>query len=223
MQRRRSPHRPFVVTIAAAVTSVACGGSTAGNATGTKPDSGVTPTDAGGDATADADATLDAADATTDADAASPCPPAPPDFYGAGWETCTLTAGVSCHYDIACQSGAVSLGFACDNGTWHVAQQQACAQPYDSCPGTSLRCVPGADWTFEVNYNYNPPGPCPPSAPSAGGSCQPGGFGGDPDACGYPCDGVDAASGWTVLRCDFSDAGSSTSAWTSDNACNADP
>lgn len=166
----------------------------------------------------------DAADATTDAaDAASLCPPDPPNFGSAGWQTCHLPAGKTCHYDIACQSGAVSLDFGCDElGNWQVAQQEPCREPYDSCPGTSLRCTPSADWTFEVNYDYNPPGPCPDSAPSAGDTCQPGGFGGDPEACGYACAGMDAANGWTVLRCDFSDAGSPTSTWTSDNACSAD-
>lgn len=124
---------------------------------------------------------------------------------------------------MTCQSGAVSLDFECDAyGAWRVAGATTCPQPYDSCPGTSLRCVPGTGWGFDVNYNYNPPGPCPTTAPSAGDACQPGGFGGDPDACGYPCTSAGPASGWTVLRCDFGDGGTPASAWTSDNACSAD-
>ncbi len=159
-----------------------------------------------------------------DAGPVADCPSAPPTFEGEGWNDCAAARAPRCHYDVTCQSGVVPLDFRCAPGGWVLDGPPACVQPYDSCPGTSLHCVPTYGWTFEVSYDSNPPGPCPASRPSPGATCRPGGFGGDPDACGYACSGGVVAP-WTVLRCEPGSAGAAGAgpdpSWTSDGACGA--
>ncbi|MCA9597889.1 MAG: hypothetical protein KC776_31470 [Myxococcales bacterium] len=212
---------PFVVTISAAVAAGAlasCGGNTV--TASEKGDGG--PGGSDGAAGTAGSAGLGGlgglgGSSGAPADAGAPCPPDPPTFGGKGWTTACVPHQV-CHYDIACQSGKISLDIECDPKSsehWKVVDPLQCSQPYDSCPGTSLICSPEGGWYFYTNYDYNPPGPCPPTQPSEGAQCMPGGFGGDPSACGYPCSA--AGSSWTVMHCEFGDG---PSVWTGDGACN---
>jgi hypothetical protein len=137
------------------------------------------------------------------------CPTTPPEPY----VQCdhALFNGQLCTYTVDCQSGPGNqIAFTCsENGYWQIPQQ-ACSNPYDSCPGTSINCW-GGYWT--IPEGTNPPPPCPEKKPVPGDVCTSFGFG--PPTCGYPCE---EGSGWTVGTCSYW----AEPYWTFDGTCKSD-
>jgi len=229
MQKRKKLAAPFVIT-AAAFTSVglagACGGQSesdsgsggAGGSTGgaggsgggTGATGGTTGTGAtGGTTGTGATGGTTGTGATGGTGGTGACPTTPPKTYAYGGG-CT-TAGLICSYDVTCHSGPDKSVYECDGANWSLAPA-TCANPEDEC-SDGKHCTQGK-WYPSPDPNYNPPGPCPTSAPVHGAACKPGGFGGDPSACGYPCD-KDGGAGWSVAHCDF-DPDGGTPAWQLD-------
>lgn len=208
--KRPSLSVPFLVTIG--VSSLHCGSTvvmdgeaeegTGGQTTTSTSSSSVGGSGSGGQTTASS---------STGTNPPAPCPAEAPD----GYTSCDLPPDQICTYDVPCQSGVRSLSFVCDAGMF-VFTDQACVEPYDSCPGTEYYC----DGSWWMPALTNPPSPCPEVIPPDGTPCYPGGMGNDWEHCGYACDGKDASSGWTVVSC-VEDGGSF--AWESDAYCINNP
>ncbi len=218
MRKQRRFRTPFVITTAAAVSSIslmACGGSTnsdsgTGGTAGTSGSGGSTGGVGGSGGTGGAPGGSGGVGGTS-VDAGANCPPTVPGWY----EQCT--AGQSCNYDVACQSGAQSFNYVCnENSFWDLAPK-SCDKPYDSCPGTELYCNAGFGWS--IPQGTNPPSPCPDTRPNPGDACSAAPMGGVWENCGYPCDATPTAK-WTVLTCKYDPADpTGQSTWESDGAC----
>ena len=190
---------PFVATVAA---SAACGGTaivdadagSGGDAGGTTASVG--STGAGGTTSV----------GTTGVGAGPACPGEAPD----GYATCEPHEAL-CTYEVACQSGVVTLEFGCLDGTWSIGPD-TCVEPYDSCPGTEYYCGDEGWW---MPFASNPPSPCPAEPPQADTPCFTGGMGGVWEQCGYRCDDAPDAA-WTIATCVMSPTGGS---WVYDGAC----
>lgn len=196
---------PFVMTVSVSA-AAACGGNVQIQGEG----------DGGSGASSTTTATSGVGGAGTTAVSTSTGtvnpPPCPADIPN-GYQNCDFPDGVACSYEVACQSGAVTLSFACSGGFWEV-EPQPCAYPYDSCPGTELYC----DGTWWMPSGTNPPSPCPAKIPDPGATCYPGEMGGDWEHCGYPCGAGDPEiDGWTVASCVLGP--SDAYAWQHDGAC----
>ena len=117
-----------------------------------------------------------------------------------GYVPCASPPGEQCVYDIPCQSGVRQIAFECldqvGEGPWTVVADQACVQPYDSCPNTELYC--GTQWGLPLGSN--PPAPCPSALPEEGDECMFETMGADRRYCGYRC-GETPGSGWVVAEC----------------------
>jgi hypothetical protein len=204
MRPNRKLAAPFVMTVATlALPSAmsACGGSTnsdsggAGGAGGGKGGTSGSGATGGTSATGGTGAT-GGIGASGGTGGGASCPPTPPSTGSYG--TCS-PVGIACVYDVTCHSGPSQSTYSCDGTAWSLAPA-SCAYPDDEC-SDGKHCTAGT-WQPPPDPNYNPPGPCPTTAPTAGATCQPGGFGGDPPACGYPCD-ADGGPGWFVAHCDY--------------------
>lgn len=148
---------PFIVTVG--VSTAACGGAAVVDPSSSSSGAGTGGSGAGGFG-----------------GNTSACPAEPP---GDGYGQCAISQGETCTYEIDCQSGPVSLTFACD-GVWRLPSQ-SCDMPYDSCPGTHYHC----DGEWWMPTATNPPSPCPPELPEEGTACYAGGMGGVWEDCGY--------------------------------------
>lgn len=208
--------KPFVLTLS--VAAFACGtevvvfspggsGGATGSSTSSNGSTGSESVTSTGSGTTDV-ATTSAGPGGGDVPPPVDCPADPP----SGYEACTIEAGEQCVYDVACQSGVVELRFTCsaDGYGWTVVDQ-ACAQPYDSCPGTELYC----DGSWWQPTGTNPPSPCPSEPPQEFSACYTGGFGGVWENCGYYCD--DQSTVWTVATC-YGNA-NEEGVWEYDSAC----
>ncbi|MEZ4221747.1 MAG: hypothetical protein R3B13_12520 [Polyangiaceae bacterium] len=215
MVRSRKFRTPFVITTAAAVSTLslaACGGSTNENG-GTGGTSGAAGS--GGNSTGGSGAATTGGSGGVAGSGGTPadggvCPPEIP----TGYQQCA--PGLSCKYDVKCQSGAHGIVYTCGEfGYWDVTGQ-SCDKPYDSCPNTDLYCS-GSTWT--IPGGTNPPAPCPNERPALGAACFSGGLGGVWENCGYAC-AAGSSSSWTVMSCKY-DPNDPTgqSQWTSDGAC----
>lgn len=192
-------------------TGGAGGTGVAGTSTG-----GVSATSDGGDAPS----TGGGGDAPSTGGGGSTCPGSPPESL---LDDCNIGVGVSCHYDVDCQSGTQSFTYSCKTSFPHdgwIIETKYCnpAKPYDSCPGRDLYCS-GQSWWGDCG-GCDPPGSrCPISAPASGTKCDTFGAYGDNPWCGYPCDPV-TKSGWQVATC-VKDADGSWGAgtWQYDSGC----
>jgi hypothetical protein len=145
------------------------------------------------------------------------CPDTPQTY---GPTNCPITG--ECTRTLTCASGAHAFTFDCDS-TRGYSIDAACDHPYDHCsnpapPYEKADCVQGR-WHL-LGVGGNPPAPCPSEPPAVGKACNPSGFGGDREHCGYLCpDG----KGWTVLSCvtagDAGPTGAVPRAWEADGAC----
>lgn len=194
---------PFVATVAA---TAACGGTAIVDGDGSSGSGG----DGAGTTTTSTTSTSGVGGATsvgsTGAGAGATCPAGPPD----GYTTCEPNKAL-CLYDVACQSGTVTLEFGCLDGTWSIGPD-SCVEPYDSCPGTEYYCGEDGWW---MPFASNPPSPCPTEPPPEGQACFTGGMGGVWEQCGYRCDGAPDGD-WTIATCV---QGPSGGAWVYDGAC----
>jgi hypothetical protein len=149
------------------------------------------------------------------------CPETPPDLTPAA----ECTPGTHCRYSVECQSGPVELDFTCAlDGSlvvqWNVTPD-ACAFPFDSCPGTNARCIDGA---WRTQQPSDPPQPCertcPDVRPEPGqAQCVACSFDCsvcDGPRCGYRCPSGD---GWTVTTPIPGEEGCGLGMWVFDGAC----
>jgi hypothetical protein len=136
------------------------------------------------------------------------------------------TPGANCVRAMDCTSGLNrTFLFECNaEGTSFAFQTEYCENPSEFCAGSgwdeAATCESGA-WMYQ-GQGGNPPGPCPDVLPAEGSDCTPGAFGGDRDACGYPCGG----DAWTVTGCvpDTSvdpEYPYEQGSWQSDGVCSA--
>jgi hypothetical protein len=206
MRRRRRPELPFVVTVTAFALPFGCGGSTAGDSSGTggSGTGGSSTGGTGGVGTGGAGTGGTGGVPTGGAGGTTGCPAEPPKFSNG---PCPIAPGESCEYDVQCQSGVVHFKYTC-SANWSVAGP-GCPEPYDFCPGYGLHCDFG--WTL-MGGGGNPPTQCPTTKPAVGDKCISNPFGGMITDCGYRCDPV-ANTGWTVASCKGFDT------WTDDGAC----
>jgi hypothetical protein len=145
------------------------------------------------------------------------CPLAPPKYLAA---ICKLAPGVSCHYEVDCQSGTQEFVYSCGPFGWKI-DNRACdpAKPYDSCPHTGLSCY--SQWTECASQCDPVDMECPYSAPAPGSECEIYGTGTTTyPNCGYPC-GPAANPGWQVATCVMPDAGfGGVGTWQYETGCN---
>ncbi len=245
MSKNRRYRAPFVVTTAAAVSSIslfACGGSTDGdNGTGgTGGTSGSGGGGTGGQVQTGGSAGTTGGSAGVGATGGSAGSGATGGSAGSGG-----TAG----------SGATG-GVGPDGGPICPAEPPGSSFGYKKCPviGAScqydVKCQSGTQkFTFNCDKNgywnvapqkcalaydscpntdlycstqwmipqgTNPPSPCPTTKPTAGDKCFAGGFGGVWENCGYRCDSS-PNSKWTVMSCKY--VPNVDSKWESDGAC----
>ncbi|MCC6521459.1 MAG: hypothetical protein IT373_02240, partial [Polyangiaceae bacterium] len=145
------------------------------------------------------DAVPDAGSTTTSTTSSGPsCPAEVPD----GYVFCDPGPG-TCAYELACQSGPVTLTFECTTGAWHI-DEIPCQPLHDSCPGTHFHCT----GTWYHGWNTDPPAPCPATEPAPGTPCSTGYLGGVWEQCGYYC--ADQPNVWTVVTCTGPGAGENT-------------
>lgn len=203
MTRKNSLKLPFVMTVGVS-TAAACGGNVyvQGDDDGGGGSGGTTSSTTATNTTG----------MTTTGTGTNPPPPCPTELVD-GYTPCELPEGTVCSYDVGCQSGIVSLSFACTGGWWEIVPQ-ACDFAYDSCPGTELYC----DGQWWMPTGTNPPSPCPSSIPPEGSACYPGGMGGDWEHCGYACAPDPESNGWVVASCVASSSNGPYS-WQHDDGC----
>ncbi len=153
------------------------------------------------------------------------CPATPPNLTDATECTPEIQQAGGCRYHVECQSGPVDLTFTCKQDGSSVVQwtvtPDACSFPFDTCPGTNVRCHSGQWLTRQPG---DPPQACPDTCPEtkpAPGAetcitcpadctlCA-------TVSCGYRCS---SGSGWTVGTTVAPDAGCTSGIWQFDDAC----
>lgn len=205
---RRALRFPFVVTVATTAAGAACSGAVFVDASG----DGAGAAGGGGASASSVGSNGGSTSVATAVSSSSGNPIICPAMSPSGYEQCDPAPGV-CTYEVACQSGTVSLSFTCVEEGWWEIEPSPCPEPYDSCPGTEYYCDMG--WFMPIGTN--PPSPCPAMPPPNGDACYTGGMGGVWEHCGYHCALGDPSTPWTVATCTEVDG---LYGWTYDGACN---